>query len=139
MTQHFHPDLPFAAHSPLEAIRESRMFGGAHGEHDPVERPKYGSLNFRAHPYAVHLVSVRPTSCSPSTRSTGPLLLPGQRLGPDLFGTAEAMHLIGAGDAVEFGDPLDDYIEAHVHGPIDIASDFEALVLDPSYRDSPLT
>ena len=33
-------------------------------------------------------------------------------------------------------DPLDDYIEAHVHGPIDIAADVEALVLDPCYRTS---
>ncbi len=31
-------------------------------------------------------------------------------------------------------DLLDDYIEAHVHGPVDLAKDVEALVLDPSHR-----
>ncbi|MCC3376180.1 DUF3626 domain-containing protein [Cohnella sp. REN36] len=32
------------------------------------------------------------------------------------------------------GRALDDYIEAQVHGEIDLASDVEALVADPSYR-----
>jgi hypothetical protein len=31
-------------------------------------------------------------------------------------------------------DPLDDYIEAHVHGVVDLTRDVEALVLDPGYR-----
>jgi hypothetical protein len=35
-------------------------------------------------------------------------------------------------------DPLDDYIEAHVHGVIDLTRDVEALVLDPCYRDTPV-
>lgn len=35
-------------------------------------------------------------------------------------------------------DPLDDYIEAHVHGVVNLASDVEAVVLDPSYRGSPI-
>ncbi|HEX3963828.1 MAG TPA: DUF3626 domain-containing protein, partial [Trebonia sp.] len=33
---------------------------------------------------------------------------------------------------------LDDYIEAHVHGVIDLTRDVEALVLDPCYRDTPV-
>ena len=31
-------------------------------------------------------------------------------------------------------DLLDDYIEAHVHGPVRLDEDVEAVVLDPSYR-----
>jgi hypothetical protein len=31
-------------------------------------------------------------------------------------------------------DPLDDYIEAQVHGPVRLDADVEALVLDPSFR-----
>ena len=31
-------------------------------------------------------------------------------------------------------DALDDYIEAQVHGPVDLDGDVEALVLDPCYR-----
>lgn len=167
VTLHFHPDLPFADGSTLEAIAdrgaylsqfetrtgnggltahlggdrwkwESRMFGGAYDEHEPAQRPKYGSLNYRADPYggsprfgssyfllAEHTLD-RTTFCFPDSVFE-----------PDLFGTAEAMNLMEAAAAVEFDDPLDDYIEAHVHGPIDIASDVEALVLDPSYRDTP--
>ena len=33
-------------------------------------------------------------------------------------------------------EPLDDYVEAHVHGGICIARDVEALVLDPCFRGS---
>jgi hypothetical protein len=33
-------------------------------------------------------------------------------------------------------DPIDDHIEAQVHGPVRLTSDVEALVLDPSYRDT---
>lgn len=31
---------------------------------------------------------------------------------------------------------LDDYVEAHVHGPVELASDVEAVVLDPCFRGS---
>jgi hypothetical protein len=36
------------------------------------------------------------------------------------------------------GRSLDDYIEAQIHGVIDLSSDVEALVADPSYRDTPI-
>ena len=35
------------------------------------------------------------------------------------------------------GRALDDYIEAQVHGPIDLARDVEALVIDPSFDGTP--
>ncbi len=34
------------------------------------------------------------------------------------------------------GRALDDYIEAQVHGPIDLARDVEALVIDPAFDDT---
>jgi hypothetical protein len=36
-----------------------------------------------------------------------------------------------------FSRALDDYIETHTHGPIGLAADADALLLDPSYRDTP--
>ncbi|MBT2762511.1 DUF3626 domain-containing protein [Paenibacillus sp. ISL-20] len=36
------------------------------------------------------------------------------------------------------GRSLDDYIEAQIHGVIDLSSDVEALVADPSYKDTPI-
>jgi hypothetical protein len=38
--------------------------------------------------------------------------------------------------ATDQRDSLDDYIEAHVHGPLRLATDVEALVLDPCFRDT---
>ncbi|CAM5340759.1 hypothetical protein STANM309S_04750 [Streptomyces tanashiensis] len=43
------------------------------------------------------------------------------------------MRLIALAEADE-KDPLDDYVEAQVHGPVVIGRDVEALVLDPSHR-----
>jgi hypothetical protein len=37
---------------------------------------------------------------------------------------------------VDPGRALDDYIEAQVHGDVDLASDVEAIVVDPSFRDT---
>ena len=33
---------------------------------------------------------------------------------------------------------LDNYIEAHVHGPLNTANDVDAVVLDPSFRGTPI-
>ena len=44
------------------------------------------------------------------------------------------MGLIALAQADDSRDALDDYIEAHVHGPVLVDGDVEALVLDPCYR-----
>ena len=114
---------------------ESRIFGAAYDDGPPASRPKYGSLNFRrrrvggsprfgsAHLRLTAACLTRATFCYPDSAAE-----------PEHFGVAarvsSLVELAGAGDR----DPLDDYIEAHVHGPIGIASDVEALVLDPCYR-----
>lgn len=36
-------------------------------------------------------------------------------------------------------DPLDGYVEAQVHGVICLATDVEALVMDPCYRDTEIS
>jgi len=43
------------------------------------------------------------------------------------------MSLVGLAEADDDKDLLDDYIEAQVHGPLLLAHDVEALVLDPCY------
>lgn len=47
------------------------------------------------------------------------------------FGTVQRFALIDIADADD-RDALDDYIEAHVHGPVTL-DDIEAVVLDPSF------
>lgn len=113
---------------------ESRMFGGAYDEAPNAERPKVGALNFRhratgaaprygsAHLRLRASVVARCTFCYPDACFE-----------PTAFGVAERMHLVDLAAAGEH-DRLDDYIEAHVHGPVRLADDVEALVLDPCFQ-----
>lgn len=110
------------------------MFGGAYDHAATAERPKYGSLNYDRRPAggsvrfgSSHLVVARhvlrrTTFCYPDSSTE-----------PTDFGTAEHMPLIPLTEAGDF-DVLGDHIEAHVHGPLRLDRDIEALVLDPSFR-----
>lgn len=117
---------------------ESRIFGGAYDDADPHDRPVYGALNFRR-----QVVGAAPRFGSshfrltgePSTRAT--FCYPDSAAEPVHFGVAARTSLVALAEADE-QDALDDYIEAQVHGGVDLARDVEALVLDASYRDTPV-
>lgn len=113
---------------------ESKLFGGAYDDSDPDLRPKYGALNHRhrstgASPrfgssylrMARHTL-VRTTFCYPDSFDD-----------PENFGVAQACSLAELADAGG-RDLLDDYVEAQVHGHLALATDVEAVVLDPSFR-----
>jgi hypothetical protein len=70
------------------------------------------------------------------TRTT--FCYPDSFLEPAHFGTAAQISTLVALAEADDKDPLDDYIEAHVHGVIDLTRDAEALVLDPCYRGTPV-
>ena len=58
---------------------------------------------------------------------------------PEHFGVGDRMALIEMAMENRLNlDMLDDYIEAHVHGPVRIANDVEAIVLDPCYKGTPV-
>lgn len=113
---------------------ESRIFGGAYDDAPPAERPKYGALNWRRRAMggsprfgSAHLrfrphVLPRTTFCYPDSSAD-----------PTDFGVADRMALVELA-AADDRDPLDDHIEAHVHGPVRLDRDVEALVLDPCFR-----
>jgi hypothetical protein len=113
---------------------EQRIFGGAYDDAPPHARPVYGALNFRRDPYggaprfgSAHLrlraeALTRATFCYPDSFWE-----------PTHFGVAARMPLIALAERAEV-DALDDYVEAHVHGPVRLERDVEALVLDPCYR-----
>ena len=117
-------------------IWESRIFGQAYDSASASERPKYGALNYKfshyggsprfgsAHLRLVPKVLYRTTFCYPDSVFE-----------PEAFGTAKHMVLVELA-LNEDRDLLDDYIEAHVHGELDIIRDVEALVLDPSYKNT---
>jgi hypothetical protein len=113
---------------------EQRLFGGAYDEVRASERPKYGSLNYRRHPaggsvrfgssflrLAPHVLD-RTTFCYPDSSSH-----------PSHFGTAAHMPLVDLAMAATL-DVLDDHIEAHVHGSLQLDRDVDLLVLDPAFR-----
>ncbi|MEW2619036.1 DUF3626 domain-containing protein [Streptomyces sp. NPDC048106] len=117
---------------------ESRIFGGVYDDADPVERPVYGALDFRR-----QVVGAAPRFGSSHLRLTAPVTAratfcyPDSAAEPTAFGVAGAMPLIALAEADE-RDALDDYIESHVHGGVLLARDIEALVLDASYRGTPV-
>ncbi|WP_307844018.1 DUF3626 domain-containing protein [Actinospica acidithermotolerans] len=114
---------------------ESRIFGGEYDAADPRLRPVYGALNHRGRSFgaaprfgSAHFrltaeATARATFCFPDSAGE-----------PADFGTARHMGLIPLATADTGRRNLDDYIEAHVHGPVRVDGDVEALVLDPCYR-----
>jgi hypothetical protein len=115
---------------------ESKMFGGIYDQAEPALRPKYGALNYRrwgtggsprfgsCHLRLREHVLERTTFCYPDSH-----------LDPQHFGVQAKMGLIELANLNPNGlDVLDDYVEAHVHGPVSIKADVEAIVLDPCFR-----
>jgi hypothetical protein len=114
---------------------ESRIFGGAYDDAPAHERPVYGALDHRRRPFgaaprfgSAHLR----LSAAALARTT--FCYPDSVLEPTAFGVAERAAPLVALALDDGQDALDDYVEAQVHGPVDLARDVEALVLDPSFR-----
>ncbi|MEP6855262.1 MAG: DUF3626 domain-containing protein [Pedococcus sp.] len=121
-------------------VWEQRIFGGAYDAAPDRERPKYGALNHRRRP-----VGGAPRFGSAYLRLTRDTLArttfcyPDSVFEPDLVATSRRFDLAAQADAdLAQGrvDDLDSYVEAHVHGVLDLGRDVEALVLDPAFRDT---
>jgi uncharacterized protein DUF3626 len=114
---------------------ESRIFGGVYDDGTPADRPKYGSLNLRR-----RLVGGSPRFGSAYLRLAAHTLprttfcYPDSVFEPADFGVAATVARLVALATADDKDALDDYVEAHVHGVLDLRHDVEALVLDPCYR-----
>lgn len=127
---------------------EQRMFGHAYDDAPAEERPKYGALNHRrrrtgaaprfgsAHLRLTGAVLDRTSFCFPDSVFEPTAVATADRFGLlPLVERFEARALTDELEATE-GGLLDDYVEAHVHGPVDLAADVEAVVLDPCFRGS---
>ncbi|WP_245886550.1 DUF3626 domain-containing protein [Kineococcus xinjiangensis] len=113
---------------------ESRLFGGAYDSAAAAARPVYGSLNHRHRPAggsprfgSAHL------RLNAATLARTTFCYPDSVFEPADVGTADRCRLAELADADD-QEPLDDYVEAHVHGGVCFARDVEALVLDPCFR-----
>ncbi|KOV62370.1 hypothetical protein ADL01_29935 [Streptomyces sp. NRRL WC-3618] len=117
---------------------ESRMFAEAYDSAPAHQRPVYGALNFRR-----QVVGAAPRFGSSYFRLSGAVLTratfcyPDSAAEPGHFGVAAGMSLVALAEA-DTQDALNDYIEAQVHGPVALDRDIEALVLDASYRGTPV-
>ncbi|WP_416959595.1 DUF3626 domain-containing protein [Streptomyces sp. Agncl-13] len=117
---------------------ESRIFAGAYDEAPAPERPVYGALNFRH-----QVVGAAPRFGSSHLRlgagtlARATFCYPDSAAEPTDFGVAAGMSLVALAEADE-QDALNDYIETQVHGGVVLARDAEALVLDASYRGTPV-
>ncbi|SHE59811.1 Protein of unknown function [Litoreibacter ascidiaceicola] len=114
---------------------ESRIFGGAYDSAEAKARPKYGALNNQQIAVggsprfgSAHL-RLRPDVLDRAT-----FCYPDSHLDPQHFGVADKMGLLEAVRPVD--EPLDHYVEAQIHGAIDLSDDVSAIVLDPSFRNS---
>lgn len=114
---------------------ERRMFGGVYDVLGAEARPKYGALNLCGDLYGA---APRFGSCyfrlTPATLERTTFCYPDSVFQPSAFATSSRFGLVNVMATPPTEDPLDHYIEAHVHGTILILRDVEALVLDPSYR-----
>ncbi|WP_282692427.1 DUF3626 domain-containing protein [Streptomyces sp. CC208A] len=113
---------------------ESRIFGGAYDAAPAHERPVYGALDFRRRPYgAAPRFGSAHLRLTPEATARTSFCYPDSFLEPSAFGVASRMALVALAEA-DGADLLDGYVEAQVHGPVELARDVEALVLDPSHR-----
>lgn len=164
VTLQFHPDWPFGDGLVIESIArdgryrsqfetgtsnggltahdggerwrwESRLFAGRYDGADATGRPVYGALNLDDDPYggavrfgSAHLrlraeVQDRCTFCFPDSVFE-----------PETVCTAGDVEPLVRRARSSDLDPLDRYVEAHVHGQVSVARDVEAVVLDPCFR-----
>ncbi|KJC64427.1 DUF3626 domain-containing protein [Agreia bicolorata] len=113
---------------------ESRLFDGRYDSAPASARPVYGAIDLgndygsaprfgSAFLRLRHEVSHRATYCYPDS-----VFEPDGVVGMD--GVSTLIDQMRSDDL----DPLDRYVEAHVHGGVVFATDVEAIVLDPCYR-----
>ncbi|WP_290513148.1 DUF3626 domain-containing protein [Aeromicrobium sp.] len=130
---------------------ESRIFEGRYDDAVPAARPVYGAWNRHDDPYGASprfgsaYLRLRPevveraTFCWPDS-AYEPQAVGGPERLEELCQMADAKILDPSGlpDSaadLPLDDPLNDYVEAHVHGALVIGRDVEALVLDPTDRE----
>ncbi|HEY1174691.1 MAG TPA: DUF3626 domain-containing protein, partial [Phytomonospora sp.] len=117
---------------------ESRIFGGAYDAAAPHERPVYGALDFRRDPHgAARRFGSAHLRLAAHTLDRATFCYPDSVFEPADFGVAASTRLAALADA-DTRDALDDYVEAQVRGPVRLAEDVEAVVLDPVYRGTPV-
>ena len=117
---------------------ESRIFAGVYDDAAPDQRPVYGALNYRRDPLGgAPRFGSSYFRLTPETLRHATFCYPDSSAEPSDFGVADRCSLVELAEAADT-DLLDGHIEAQIHGPVRFDRDVEALVLDPSYRGTPV-
>lgn len=131
---------------------ESRMFAGRYDDAPASERPVYGAWNRNDDQYGASprfgsaYLRLRPeateraTFCWPDSVYQ-PQVIGGPEKLEELCQLADSRtvhpsELSAAAADLPLDDPLNDYVEAHVHGGVSLVRDVEAVVVDPTDRDA---
>lgn len=130
---------------------ESRLFAGRYDEADATERPLYGAWNRHHDPYGASprfgsaflrlrpQVNERATFCWPDSvydpQAAGGLDRLEELCRLADAGILDPSLLPDTATDLPLDDPLNDYVEAHVHGGLVVTRDVEELVLDPTDRE----
>ncbi len=114
---------------------ESRLFGGRYDGRPASDRPVYGSVNRRDDPYGGSpRFGSAFTRLRPEVADRASYCYPDSTFDPQDFGGSEVLDsLCSMADEVQGDEPLDDYVEAQVHGAVRFDRDVEAVVLDPCH------
>ena len=128
------------------------MFEGSYDDVPAAERPVYGAWNRKDDMYGasprfgsaylrLRLEAIeRATFCWPDS-VYDPQVVGGPERLEELCELADSRTVdpsdlsVAAAD-LPLDDPLNDYVEAHVHGGLSVVRDVEAVVLDPSDRET---
>ncbi|GAA0807370.1 DUF3626 domain-containing protein [Spirilliplanes yamanashiensis] len=135
---------------------EHRLFGGAYTGGPAADRPVYGALDLAGHPdgaaprfgschlrltaAALHRCTFAAADSVTEPAELGTIdafapVLAALLARPRACGVADlAAALRAPGPRPDAGRCLDDYVEAHVHGGLDLGRDVAAVVADPSLR-----
>lgn len=114
---------------------EQKAFAGIYDNAPPQLRPIYGGLNItRSDVGASSRFGSSHFRLKQEVLERTSFCYPDSYLNPNDFATIEAIEpLVELAKASNL-DMLDNYIEAHIHGGIQLDRDVEALVLDPSFK-----
>lgn len=113
---------------------ESRIFGGAYDRGPATDRPVYGGLDLDRSPYgACPRFGSSFLRLAPDTLPRSTFCHPDSVFEPQRFGVHDRTGLVDDLDLDHSADPLDHYVEAHVHGGVRLDRDVEEVVLDPSF------
>lgn len=117
---------------------ESRLFDRRYNSASADARPVYGAVDLGdaygpAPRFGSAFLRLHQKASERATYS-----YPDSVFEPDKVVGVEEVSFLVEKMLSEEHDPLDRYVEAHVHGGVSFATDVEAIILDPCYRGTPV-